>query len=89
MGKKKKKYKLKTHSGAKKRFKITGRGKILRMKGHRSHLRRKKAPRVRREFRKMLRVAPSDRKRVRRAMPYSRRRRKGDKEFDGEKDDGR
>jgi len=71
VGKKKtKKYKLKTHRGAKKRFKVTGTGRILRMKGHRSHLRRKKAARTRRELRRMHPVAPSDKKRVRRALPY-------------------
>ena len=36
--------KLKTHKGAKRRFKITGTGKIMRAKGGKSHLRRKKAP---------------------------------------------
>lgn len=35
--------KLKTHKGAAARFKISGTGKLLRMKGHRSHLRRKKS----------------------------------------------
>ena len=64
------KLKLKAHRGAKKRFKITGTGKILRMKGPRSHLRRKKAPRVRAQFDAMIPVAPEDRKRVRRALPY-------------------
>jgi large subunit ribosomal protein L35 len=78
MGKKKgKKYKLKTHRGAKKRFRVTARGKILRMKGHRSHLRRKKAPRVRREFREMLPVSPVDEKRVRRLMPGTRAKKEG------------
>lgn len=69
MGKKKKKYKLKTHRGAKKRFKVTGTGQVLRMKGRRSHLRRKKASRVKREFRTMLPVAAADRKRVQQALP--------------------
>ena len=64
------KYKLKTHRGAKKRFKITGTGKVLRMKGRRSHLRRKKAPRVQREFRQMQPLSPSDEKRIKRTMPY-------------------
>ncbi|MGC8875080.1 MAG: 50S ribosomal protein L35 [Chloroflexia bacterium] len=62
--------KLKTRKIAQKRFKITGTGKILRMKGLRSHLRRKKPARVRRLFDQMLSVAPSDRKRVRRMLPY-------------------
>ena len=34
--------KMKTHSGAKKRFKITGTGRVLRMKGHRGHNKNKK-----------------------------------------------
>lgn len=62
--------KLKTHKGAKKRFKITATGKILRAKGLKSHLRRKKAPRSRRLFDKMLEVAPSEVKRIRRLLPY-------------------
>ncbi len=40
--------KLKTHKGAKSRFKVTGTGKLLRMKGLRSHLRRKKPTKVKR-----------------------------------------
>ncbi len=42
--------KMKTHKGAKNRFKRTGSGKIVRMKGPRSHLRRKKSNRVKRLF---------------------------------------
>ena len=64
------KTKLKTHSGAKKRFKITGTGKIMRMKGMRSHKRRTKSPHVRRTFDQMLPLSPADEKRIRRAMPY-------------------
>ena len=37
--------KMKTHSGAKKRFHITGTGKVLRMKGHRGHNKSKKKKR--------------------------------------------
>jgi hypothetical protein len=37
--------KMKTHKGAKKRFKITATGKVMRTKGMKSHNRRKKAPR--------------------------------------------
>lgn len=42
MAKAKKKYKLKTYKAAAKRFRVTKNGKILRMKGGKSHLRRKK-----------------------------------------------
>lgn len=62
--------KLKTHKGAKRRFKITGTGKILRAKGMKSHLRRKKAPRVKRMFDKMYPLADSEKKRVKRLLPY-------------------
>ena len=31
--------KMKTHKGAKKRFRISGTGRILRMKGYRGHIR--------------------------------------------------
>lgn len=65
-----KKYKMKTHRGAKKRFRVTRRGKFLRMKGHRSHLRRKKSAATKRQFKGMMALSPSDEKRVRRTMPY-------------------
>ena len=43
---KKKKYKLKTYKAAAKRFRMTGSGKIVRTKGGKSHLRRRKASRT-------------------------------------------
>lgn len=42
--------KMKTHKGAKSRFHITGSGKLVRTKGPKSHLRRRKAKRVKRLF---------------------------------------
>ncbi|MCX8276929.1 MAG: 50S ribosomal protein L35 [Dehalococcoidia bacterium] len=42
--------KMKTHKGAKKRFHISGTGKVLRSKGPKSHFRRRKASRVKRLF---------------------------------------
>jgi len=62
--------KLKTHKGAKSRFDITGSGKIMRVKGPKSHLRTKKAKRVRRQFDKMMPLNPSDRKRISRLIPH-------------------
>jgi large subunit ribosomal protein L35 len=71
MGKKKKKYKLKTYKAAAKRFKITKNGKILRTKGGKSHLRRKKSKRVKRQFGKMIEVtSPGDKRRIKRLAPY-------------------
>jgi large subunit ribosomal protein L35 len=62
--------KLKTHKGARSRFHITGSGKIMRVKGPKSHLRRRKAKRVRRLFDETIELHPSDRTRVKRLIPY-------------------
>ena len=40
--------KIKTNKAAKKRFHVTGTGKLVRTKGPKSHLRRKKSKRVKR-----------------------------------------
>jgi large subunit ribosomal protein L35 len=61
--------KLKTHKGAKSRFKITGTGKILRTQGPKSHLRMHKSKRTRNTFDKMTELAPGDRKRISRLIP--------------------
>jgi len=62
--------KLKTHKGAKSRFHVTGRGKIMRIKGPKSHLRRNKAKRVRRLFDEKIELNPADRVRISRLIPY-------------------
>ncbi|TET66457.1 MAG: 50S ribosomal protein L35 [Dehalococcoidia bacterium] len=62
--------KLKTHKGAKSRFHITGRGKILRTKGGKSHLRRRKTKRVKRLFDEKIALHPADRIRIKRLIPY-------------------
>ena len=62
--------KLKTHKGTAKRIRVTGTGKLMRMKGLRSHLRRNKAPRVKALFDEMLPVAKADRERIRKLIPY-------------------
>jgi len=61
--------KLKTHKGAAARFRITGGGKLVRMKGHRSHLRRKKTAKVRRQYGDKLPVSPADAPRIRKLLP--------------------
>lgn len=61
--------KLKTHKGAKRRFKITATGKIMHAKGMKSHLRRKKAPRVKRQFDKMQVMSTVTVPQVRRMLP--------------------
>jgi large subunit ribosomal protein L35 len=68
---KKKKYKLKTYKAAAKRFRMTGTGKIVRTKGGKSHLRRRRSKRVKRQLDKMLVVeSKGDRKRIMRMAPY-------------------
>jgi large subunit ribosomal protein L35 len=61
--------KLKTHKGAKKRFKITATGKIMQTKGMKSHNRRKKSPRVKRAFDRMHELDGSNKQRVQRLLP--------------------
>jgi large subunit ribosomal protein L35 len=67
---KQKQKKLKTHSGAKRRFKVTGTGKIMHAKGMKSHNRRKKAPRTKRQFDRMLQLDSSLTRKVQRLIPY-------------------
>jgi large subunit ribosomal protein L35 len=61
--------KLKTHKGAKRRFHVTGSGKIMRVKGPKSHNRLKKSKRVRRLLDETIPLHPSDRKRISRLIP--------------------
>jgi len=57
--------KMKTHKATAKRFKVTSKRKLRRLKNRRSHRRRTKSKRVLRSFDKDLPVAKVDRKRVR------------------------
>jgi large subunit ribosomal protein L35 len=60
--------KSKTHSGAKKRFKLTGSGKLTRRHAMRSHILEKKTPKRKRAFRHDQPVAASDEKVVKRLL---------------------
>ncbi len=62
--------KLKTHKGAQRRFKITGTGKLMRTKGGKSHLRRKKPVRVKRFYDSYLEMSPADVRRISILLPY-------------------
>lgn len=65
------KYKLKTHKATSKRFGVTGSGKIVRTKGGKAHLRRKRSKRVKALFAEMVPVKGRGIiKRVRRLAPY-------------------
>jgi large subunit ribosomal protein L35 len=68
---KQKKYKLKSYKAAAKRFRMTGTGKVVRTKGGKSHLRRRKSARTKNLLSRMLVVeAAGDRKRIKRMAPY-------------------
>lgn len=62
--------KIKTHKGAKSRFTITGTGKLLRAKGMKSHLRRKKSRRVKALFDEMIPVSKACTQKIKRCLPY-------------------
>jgi large subunit ribosomal protein L35 len=65
------KYKIKTHSGAKKRFTISGSGKIMRRKIGVNNFRRKKRGETLREIGSTQQVSDHVKKRLRRLMPYA------------------
>lgn len=68
--KKQGKLKLKTHKATSKRFRLTGSGELVRTKGGKSHLRRKKSKRTTALFTEMVPVkGRSIIKRVRRLVP--------------------
>jgi large subunit ribosomal protein L35 len=70
-GRKSKKYKLKTHKATAKRFRKTGSGKILRTKGHQTHLRRRKSKRAKRQLDQMFEVESRKLKQtIKRLAPY-------------------
>ncbi|MEM8969426.1 50S ribosomal protein L35 [Tunicatimonas pelagia] len=60
--------KAKTKSGAKKRFKLTGTGKIKRKHAFKSHILTKKETKQKRNLTKMTLVHPSDKDRVKKML---------------------
>jgi large subunit ribosomal protein L35 len=60
--------KQKTHSAAKKRFKVTGTGKLLRRRAMKSHWLEKKSPKRKRGFRRDNPVHPADQKSVKKLL---------------------
>jgi large subunit ribosomal protein L35 len=57
--------KVKTHSGAKKRFKVTASGKIKHHHSNASHLMRKKSTKAKKRLRKAVIISKTTEKRVR------------------------
>jgi large subunit ribosomal protein L35 len=62
--------KLKTHRGAKKRFKVTGRKKVLHSKAYKSHLLTKKSAKRKRGLRRKTIISSPDKKRIEKMLPY-------------------
>ena len=65
-----KKNKLKTKKSVTKRFKITGTGKLLHRPISQSHFNAKQSGNKRRQKRKLVLVAKSDMKALKRLIPY-------------------
>ncbi len=62
--------KVKTNRGAAKRFKTTGSGKIVRNRAYSSHILTKKSTKRKRNLRKSALVDATNRRQVRRLIPY-------------------
>ncbi|MBR6396110.1 MAG: 50S ribosomal protein L35 [Lachnospiraceae bacterium] len=63
--------KMKTKSGAKKRVKVTGTGKLMRMKAFKSHILTKKTTKRKRNLRKATEIDSTSMKAMRKVMPYA------------------
>ena len=62
--------KLKTNKTAARRFSVTGTGKIMHTKVGKSHLRRKKSARVKRQYDGKVQLDPTNKGRISKLVPY-------------------
>ena len=60
--------KMKTHKGAKKRFKLTGTGKVKRRRAYKSHILTKKGPKRKRRLRRGAIVSAGQTKTIKRLL---------------------
>ena len=60
--------KMKSHSGAKKRFRKTGTGKLRARHAYSSHILEKKSPKRKRKFRQPREISPHDTPRVKKLL---------------------
>ncbi len=60
--------KMKTHSGAKKRFKVTANGKVRGRHAFSSHILEKKSPKRKRKFRRPAEISDHDAPRVKKML---------------------
>lgn len=64
--------KMKTKRAAAKRYKVTGSGRVMRMKANKSHILNKKTTKRKRNLRKQTEVDASNLKTVKKLIPYVR-----------------
>ena len=62
--------KMKSHRGAKKRFKVTKNGKVKYRRGFRNHILTHKSSKRKRHLRKDSYLEPQDAKKVKALLPY-------------------
>ena len=62
--------KIKTHSGAKKRFKLTKNGKVIRAHANKSHIRNKKTRKRKRGLRQTTVADVTNTAQIKRLIPY-------------------
>jgi large subunit ribosomal protein L35 len=62
--------KQKTHSGSKKRFKITGTGKVMRSQAFKKHILTKKTAKRKRNLRKSVVASPANEANIKKMIPY-------------------
>ena len=62
--------KIKTHSGAKKRFKLTSSGKVKRAQAFKSHILNKKTTKRKRNLRKGVIADVTNEAQIKRLIPY-------------------
>lgn len=63
-------YKLKTHSGAKKRFKKTATGKVKRSSAFKRHILTSKSKKMKRQLKGTTLVSEQDTPKIKRMIPY-------------------
>ena len=62
--------KIKTHTGAKKRFKLTKTGKVKRAHAFKSHILNKKTTKRKRNLRKLVTADKTNTAQIKRLIPY-------------------
>ncbi len=62
--------KMKTHSGASKRFSLTKNGRVKRAKAYKNHILTKKSAKRKRNLRKGSYISPAEEKNIKVLIPY-------------------